>query len=337
VPWGSFELEGGLLIAAGDVNGDDVRELVISDGHNIRIYSIEDDLKEIWHIKGKSSEEHLSIDVLDVNKNGIDEIFVTSISGDSAMSEEISDTGSSPGRIWLESYVLEYQSQGFRKIANKVRYFFRVIGNKLLIQEFDSARIFSRNVYYAEWRDGEYIPSSTVSLPEGVNIYGFTFVDWNGSGKYHILSFDDDGYLLLFDSDGNLLWKSKESFGKFEIELRKKKTIVNPKGTKPVRGRLFTIRSERGQEVIAISRIPFLRVVPGLGSKGARIFSLWWDGETMQKRVLLDEIPGMISDYLVEGNSVFLVARGNLFSFVKNVTRGEFKKGSMLYYYRFKE
>jgi hypothetical protein len=55
----------------------------------------------------------------------------------------------------------------------------------------------------------------------------------------------------------------------------------------------------------------------------------------MDEKLILSEVPGTITDYRVEGNRLFLVARGGLFSFFKKITSGEFSKGSTLYYYNF--
>jgi len=325
-----------MLITSGDVNGDGKREIVISDGHDIRIYTSGHDLKEIWHIKGGNDEEHIYIDASDINNNGIDEIFVSSATGNTTFTEEITDTGSPPEGISAVSYVLEY-SRGdgeFRKTATLRGYFLRVLGGGLLMQRFNPFSGFIGPVHHGRWQDGQYVPSSHVTLPEGVNIYGFASVDWNNSGREEIITFDDEGHILLYDDDGQILWKSREGFGESLIKLRKEKTLSDPKGYVPVRGRLFPVRTEQGQEVIVMSRVPFVSVVPGLGAKGARLYALWWDGSNMHTRVLLDEVPGMITDFLVEEDNVLLLAKGNLLSFLKHMTQGELKKGSTLYYYR---
>ncbi|MBI4653893.1 MAG: VCBS repeat-containing protein [Nitrospirae bacterium] len=317
-PWGSHELAAGRLIVMGDVDGDGVKELVISDGNNIRIYDFKEEPKEIWAIKGNPQEEHLSIDVLDVNNNGRAEIFVTSMMGEDTMS----------------SYVLEYDtSEGYRKIWEKAPYFFRVIGETLLMQAFTHGETYSEHVYKAVWKNSRYQMSDPLNLPRQVNIYGFTFIDWGEKGEYQILAIDDKGYLNLYKGK-ELIWSSKDSYGGFDISFEKKtSSIANPVEKWFVKGRLISIKTQRGQEVIVIKRIPFLAMVPGLGYKSAEVYSLWWDGAMIDEGLILKNVSGTVTDYWVEGKTLFLIARTNLSNLLLNTLSGNFSKGSVLYYY----
>lgn len=337
-PWGSYKLEEGRLIAMGDVDGNGEKEIVVSDGNIIKVYSLKDELQELWLIKGAKWEKHLSIDILDVNGNGIAEIFVTSMS-DSGMSIDTNDSVSYSlrDRAMLRSYVVEYDpSEGYRKIAENQPYFFRAAGNTLLMQGYALKKIFVPPVYKAEWKDGQYKPVSPIQLPDGVNIYGFTYIDWRNSGQKHIVSFDDKGYLFMYDEQGNTVWKSSKTYGKFDMSFKSKTySLANPLKEWAVRGRIIPVITERGQEIIIVNKLPLVKKVPGFGAKGAEVYSLWWDGAVMDEKLVLSEVSGTITDYWIEGNNLFLVARGSLFSFVKNATSGDFYKGSILYYYNF--
>jgi hypothetical protein len=77
--------------------------------------------------------------------------------------------------------------------------------------------------------------------------------------------------------------------------------------------------------------------VPGLGVRGADVYSLWWDNGAMNENLIKSEVSGTVTDYWVEGKELFLIARGNLLSLIENATSGEFSKGSILYYYSFGE
>lgn len=322
-PWGTYELPAGALIAMGDVDGDGKRELIVSDGNNIRIYDYREDLRELWFIKGIPQEEHLSIDVLDLNQNGRAEIFVTSIKGEVTMS----------------SYVLEYTPpHGYTRVWDKAPYFFRVIGKSLLMQAFTSSEIYSGPVYEAVWKDGHYQKGKPIKLPPWVNIYGFTVVDWQDKGLPQVLAFDDNGYLNLYDSGGELIWSSKEPYGGFDISFeRSTYSIVKPVEKWFVKGRLIAKRTQRGQEVIVVKKIPFMSTVPGLGYKGAEVYSLWWDGGIMDERLIMQMVPGRITDYWLEGENLLLIARRSLTTFLAKIISGDFSRGSILYYYNFKK
>jgi hypothetical protein len=338
-PWGTFELTSGELIAMGDVDGNGKRELVISDGYRIRIYMIEDELVELWLVKGSASEKHLSIDVLDLNSNGRSEIFVTAMTGVEPTGSEDREavyetTGMKTGR--LNSFVIEYGDTGYKKIADKIPYFLRVAGNKLLMQESTRNRLFTGPVYEGRWEKGEYKPGKVLNLPDDVNIYGFTAVDWMSRKEPQFLSYSDDGYLNLYDSKGELLWRSPGSYGNFDLVLeRETQSVANPMEKKAIRGRLVPVLTDRGQEVMVVKRIPILDKVPGLGKKAASVYSLWWDGSAMDEKLILTDLSGTISDFWIEENRVFLIARGSIFSFARHAMKGDFVKGSVLYYYNF--
>lgn len=338
-PWGSYKIQDGRLMAIGDVDNNGANEIVISNGNNIRIYSLKEELQELWFIKGKAGENHLSLDILDLNSNGTPEIFVTVLSGLDIMSDEINDSKSISiqGRGRLSSYVIEYDtSGGYRKIKEGMPYFFRVSDNTLLLQKFETGKIFSGPVYEGEWKKGNYQTAKPLKLPSGVNIYGFTFVDWQNTGEIQLISYDDDGYLYLYDKNSEFLWKSKDSYGKFELSFTKQSySIAHTDKKWSVRGRLMAVRTARGQEVVVVNKVPFVSKLPGLGAAGADVYSLSWDGEMMDKKKILGEVSGSVTDYWLGGGNLFLVARGNMMSFVKNMTSGELTKGSMLYYYNF--
>ncbi|TNF55920.1 VCBS repeat-containing protein [bacterium] len=214
VPWGSYRLASGKLIAMGDVTGNNERELVVSDGHAIRIYEYQKEPREIWSIQGNNWEKHLALDVLDLNGNGKAEIFVTSLF-DVDLSPEISETelARKKNKRRIVSSAIEFDpAEGYRKIWNSRSYATRVMGSTLLMQKFTPNMTFTGPVSKGVWRDGRYETGDSLKLPEGVDIYGFTFIDWGNTGKVNVLTFDEFGYLNLF-SEGELLWKSKKSYG----------------------------------------------------------------------------------------------------------------------------
>ncbi|HDH11584.1 MAG TPA: VCBS repeat-containing protein [Nitrospirae bacterium] len=322
-PRGSYDLAGGRLIASGDVDGDGIKELVISDGNDIRIYRLKDELLELWFIKGSPAANHISLDVLDANNNGIAEIFVTSL-------ETISD------EIRMSSFVIEYDpSEGYRKIRDNMPYFLRVNGKTLLMQKFNRNEIFSGAVYEGEWDDGHYQPEKPLNLPAGVNIYGFTFVDWKNEGQTHLMTFDDSGYLYLYDEGENLKWKSDKSYGPFPFSFEMNSgSMDDPEAKWFVRGRLISVETKSGQEVVVLNRKPAVRLMPGLGSWEAEVYCLRWNGgDTMSEKLIVSNVFGAITDYLVEGKKIFLIAGSNLSAFFEKILSGEFSRGSILYYY----
>jgi len=339
-PWGSYELPNGRLIAMGDVDGKGAREVVVSDDNDIKVYSLKDELRELWKIKGEKWGRPLSIDILDVNGNGVAEIFVTSLVDEEGAALDLqNNSAAASGRSQsrLNSYVIEYDpSEGYRKIADNLPYFLRVAGNTLLMQKYSANRVFADSVYEGKWEAGKYTPKRALKLPDTVNIYGFAYVDWMNSGEKYLVSFDDKGYISMYDEQGTPLWESSRTYGTFEMSFRKKtSSMVNPVIKWAVRGRLIPVNTAHGQEIIVVRRSPLIKEIPGLGNLEAEVYSLRWDGASMDEQLVLKDIAGTVTDYWIEGSNLFLVARGNMMSLVKNATSGEFFKGTVLYYYNF--
>jgi hypothetical protein len=334
-PWRTYSLPGGLLIAMGDVDGNGSDDFAVSDGRNIRIYSVKDDFRELWNIKTEGDGTHLSLDILDVNNNGRAEIFVTSAANPGTITME--EGALSKDDMKLSSFVLEYDpAKGFMRINENIPYFMRVLGKTLLMQRYSSSRIFGGPVYKAKWNENQYEPGVPFVLPEGVNIYGFAFVDWKNEGRPDVMTYDKDGYLCLYDDSRVLKWKSEKSYGPFTFSFESRtRSLVNPVIKWSVRGRLAVVKTDRGQEIVAVNREQVLSLLPSLGTNKAEVYSLWWDGDAMDRKLLIDEIYGSVSDYWIQGRELFLVARAGLGTYLRRLADGEFSGSSILFYYNF--
>jgi len=337
-PWGSYDLGTGELIAMGDVDGDGSKEIVVSDGRNIKIYIFKDGPREVWRIGGRSGERHLSIDILDLNGNGRGEIFVTSITGMESGLTRDESSFSPAGTGSIKSFIIEYShDEGYKRIREDMPYFFRVVNDRLLMQGFSRNNIFNGPVYEVLWEGGEYRPAKPIELPEGVNIYGFAYIQWRNNGDTYLLSFDPEGYLILYKG-GEEIWRSGESFGRFYLTFeRTTHSVSKPVEKWSIKGRLPIIKTERGQEAIVIKKNPVLSNVPGLGYSDFSVYLLWWNGDGLEESLVMRNLPGIATDYLLSDDELFIIAKGSLFSFVKNAFAGKFSRGSKLYYYRFIE
>lgn len=174
---------------------------------------------------------------------------------------------------------------------------------------------------------------SPLELPAGINIFGFTYVDWQNTGHPDIVAFNDRGYLTLYRGK-ELIWKSRDSYGEFATSFKQKSfSIERTKKEWFVKGRLITVRTSRGQEIIAVKRIPFAVIVPGAGFKKTEVYSLWWDGGIMEEVLILGGINGNITDYWVDGDNLMLIGKLNLLGALSKMLSGDFIMGSVLYYY----
>ena len=128
----------------GDVTGDGLNKVVIIDTHNVMIYQKKDnDFSLIQKIPGRSSENYIAVDVADIKKSGIKQIFVTNTL-----------------RNTVASFVLEYRDGKFITIASRLPWFLRVIntdsGPLLLGQRRGIEKVFNTPVHEIVWEDGKY-------------------------------------------------------------------------------------------------------------------------------------------------------------------------------------
>ncbi|MEW6410675.1 MAG: VCBS repeat-containing protein [Nitrospirota bacterium] len=283
------------LLVIGDFDGDGKKEVAISDGIKIKIYRPEKgELVEIWSDKDDFNNNHIALDVGDINKDGKDEIFVTN---------------------WvdgiLSSYVIEYVDGGYKRIWEKARLFFRVLalpekGMSLIAQESGTAEPYGGMIYEYHWKDRRYIRKDALKLPRDItSIYGFAYIDWNKTNSYQIITIDNDDYLNLYSIDGSRIWKSTERYGGATVRFDTTFTAGGLFGetvTVMVTGRILVKDSEDGkrQEAIIIKNIPMTYIFKYFkGYKEAEVYGFWWNGSQMAERWFIKKINGVITDYQI--------------------------------------
>jgi hypothetical protein len=299
------------LVAAGDVDGDGKRELIITRGSRIDIYTEGVDLQNKYEIKGLSGEEFLWIDVLDVNGDGKDEIIVTSMRNNEIISSVYEIRGGEPSRIWSDKLFL----RGFR--------------NHLIGQEYSAGEGFHGPVFEILYEKGAFSKGDRMKLPRDVNIYDFTEIE-GLDGATYLLAYDDDGYLNLYNQTGLRVWRSKDDMGGFLTSFKRPApTIMVERGTWSVKDRLFLNKVE----ALAVKRIPITSTARGLGFKSSQIRALYWTGFSMEERVLIEGISGSLLDYTLSGDRLVVLSKPFLGIKTKNILKGENPLGSMLYIY----
>ncbi len=329
---------GARLLSAGDIDGDKKQEIILSTGKDIRIYIPGADLQPALggiYIKGSKSEEHLWIDTIDLNRNGIDEIIVTSMMKKIETEDvfrEGSDTAtlSTARSAGVVSSIYELKDGKF-SLLYRGNLFMRKIGNELIAQAYSKDEGFSGRVFNVLWQ-GEYKRGSPLELPRGVNIYDFVFIDDPRAGRL-VLSYDEKGYLNLYDKDMRL-WRSRSDTGGFITTFKKSSpTIFVDKGEWAIKDRLFL----KDREVLVVKRFPIFDLVKGLGFKRSQIRNLWWNGASMEEGILIDDIKGSILDYALVGDKIMVMVSPLFGIKAENILKGENPLGSRLYIYALKK
>ncbi len=208
----------------GDVNKDGLNEIVTITRNEIRIFRKKGkEFKMLQRIAGRGSDNYLSVDVADINGNGIPEIIVTNAQENS-----------------LDSFVYEWQDGKFVQIASRLPWFFRAIerhkpaGRQLLGQRIRSMNIsidtneyapFDTEIYEIVWDGKAYSEGQKMRIPVGMSVYGLT-IDDLGQGPPRVIALNQDDYLCIYEETDKslvslqkfggskeLLYKSDEPFG----------------------------------------------------------------------------------------------------------------------------
>lgn len=293
-------------MAAGNITGEGKTELAVSDGRKITVYRLEGGrIKELWAEAAQPTNEHLDVECADLNGNGRDEVYVTNFVGNR-----------------LESYVIEYDGTGYKRIAGPEPLFFRVLdvpgkGRKLITAGLGKDAPYSGVINEYKWDKGALVKAGRFPLPSRIkDPYGFVLVDIatdkdvaggpKPAASPQIVWIDDSDYLQVLDAKGKKLWKSPERYGGydnfFEIDS-KAMTIEGTDNRGKIKGKLIVRDGpEGGKEIVLTKNIPVTHLLRRVkGYSGAEIYSLAWENGGMAVRWSIKSIEGYLADIFIGG------------------------------------
>jgi len=290
----NFEVKG---LGIGDVNGDKKNELVVMDRSNLYVFRYDGEkLNLLQKIEAGYQYDLLTLDVADVNRNGVAEIIVTAVVDDD-----------------LRSFILEYEEGRFRKITEKAGWFFRVLehpkqGPILLGQRMDSEGIPSGPIHQMVWKKKSYEKGRKMPFPEDAGIFGIAIGNLRGMGKLEYVFLDKFGRITITTEDGKSVWSGREHFGGTNnyYETRKKKVEpYRPQESPPLRvfitGRIL-LKDLDGDGVseIVVNKNEFATGTITEKAKAyekGEVYSLVWEENHLVPNWKTKEIKGYIADY----------------------------------------
>jgi TolB-like protein len=291
-----FEIKG---LDVGDVDGDKKNEVVIADYHNLYVFKYDGEKLTLFQ-KIETGEHYnfLTLDVADVNRNGVAEIIVTAMVEDD-----------------LRSFILEYEQGKFRKITEKSNWFFRVLyhpkeGPILMGQRRGSEGLAVGPIYKFVWQKKSFEKGPKMPFPSDTNIFGLAYTGIREKDKLDLIVLDNLERLRIVGPDGKYLWTSPDTFGgtNNSYDTTKKKDLGIPYTAPPWRvyipGRIIT-KDLDGQGLYEV-------IINKNSSSGTRLFDrvrkfdkgeiygLAWDESTLVTNWKTREINGYISDFQVK-------------------------------------
>ena len=306
---------GAKLLTICDINGDGKQELILSSGKDIAAYTYDAELHPAFGgagIKGSADDDHLWLDSIDLNKNGRDEIIVTSMKGDTVVSS-----------------VFEYNGNEFI-LLYKTDMFLRKIDDRLMAQPYSRNYGFDGEIFNMRW-EGEYKKGEAVTFPEGVALYDFIFYEDPKAGTL-LLSRDEGGFFSAYDENRRKLWRSKNSTGNFLRTFKKFRPSTLTKNDPVVGDTPMVDRGEwsikdrlcrKNRDILYVKRIPLLDMLQGIGYKKSQIRILRWNGLSMEDDVLIDNIGGTLLDYAVDHDKIIVLASPLFGIKPGNILKGE--------------
>lgn len=279
-------------LALGDVNDDGQIETVVVTPDSVRIYSYRDKrFFEAHKIDRTRFAYNIGVDVADINGNGYDEIFVTSLN---------------PQKNALASFVLEYNGQKFVPIVEKSPWFYRVIStsgeNRVLLGQRTKLRNpFSGDISEMKWKGGEYLPENTLLASKLYNLMGFARGDVQNSGSGLFVVFSRSDRLRVMAPSGKVDWEGDEKYGGSSLfyNTGREEPGVDTMQFLPTRLLVWDIDGNGKQEVITIRNHDALGGVLERIRKYTKgqLVSLVWDGIGLAPSWETRNVSGFIRDF----------------------------------------
>jgi TolB-like protein len=283
----------------GDVDGDKKNELIMMDRHTLYIFNYDGEkLKLFLKVEQGSEHNFLTLDVADVNRNGVAEIIVTSVVGDD-----------------LRSFILEYEEGKFKKIAENENWYFRVLdhpkeGPMLIGQRMSSEGLVSGPIYRFIWNKKSFERGPKMDFPRETKIFGLTVADLRSQGTFDNVILEDSDRLSIVSADGKFSWRSRVLYGGTNnfYETKKKRDPAWGKEVGPdwrvyIPGRIIAkdLDGDGLKEVIINRNHRSSRLSDRVRNfEMGEIYSLVWQEGYLDTHWKTREINGYISDFQVK-------------------------------------
>jgi len=280
----------------GDVDGDKKNELIMMDRHTLYIFNYDGEkLKLILKVEQGNEHNFLTLDVADVNRNGVAEIIVTSVVVDE-----------------LRSFILEYEGGKYKKIADKENWYFRVLdhpqeGPLLMGQRMSSEGLVSGPIYRFIWKKTSFERGPKMDFPRETKIFGLTVADLRSQGAFDNVILEDSERLNIISADGKFSWRSRVLYGGTNnfYETKKKRDPAWGKEVGPdwrvyIPGRVIAkdLDGDGLKEVIINKNHRSSRLTERARNyEMGEIYSLLWQDGYLDTHWKTREINGYISDF----------------------------------------
>jgi hypothetical protein len=282
----------GIIIGVAEASSENAgeRQFVAALDHEIRLYSQGQGLKLLKTLKDFAvNEKIVAIDTADLDGDGIFELYVTIFHG-----EELSS------RVYL------VENGEFRKIAVDLPYFFRAISfkggtKKVYAQEMGREDDYYGGIFEVVKNGNKFSFDNQLRLPRFANIFNCTqIIDRNGQPLFIVIH--PDNYIMVYDSKGDMLWKSSDKYGGSETYFSRddsqNQRLTGNKLRKSFLEQRITVT--KSGNIIVPKNEGFFVVGDSRSFSKNSIYAFTWNGATLDELWHTKLSQNYLSDYLYD-------------------------------------
>jgi len=221
--WRSQTFQGAFVgMDVGDLDGDGRNELVAITTNKLTVFRKEaNGLKTIATFDGPKMDRLLWVTVVDVNRDGKGEIYVTDL-----RKRNLTTTSGGEGvqgnRGYTEelaSFALSFANGKLQVLCDRLPYFLNGVefpkrGKVLIGQEKGQVTEgpFKPEAFEMQLRGDSLVTSVPANLPARCNVFNFVKADINKDHMDETIYLDEFNHLVIVNATGDQLWKSDKLF-----------------------------------------------------------------------------------------------------------------------------
>ena len=284
-------------MVVGDADNDGKNEIFVLDDRRVYAYALVNNrLVPLAEYKPPVSYQCLNINLMDLNRDGFQEIIVSAIQDE-----------------FVRSFILNFDGKRFSLKAEKISFFLNVVRtppeymDTLIGQKMGRGRLFMPDsVYEVVKMGGKYQLGRHIPVPEKANVFNFTYLPQGTD--YKIIVADDSDHLRVYSSTRARQATTDEVYAASSLGLVKDETLPGlgkPKDDDPsfyyIPTRLVPVNLDRDNRYELLVSRP-ISVSSQFFSRyrffpQGEIHCLYWDGIGLNLFWKTRRIKGSIVDY----------------------------------------
>ncbi len=282
------------VIDAGDLFGEGGKQIVVAEKQKITAFRRDNgQLRKVAEIPEAPRHVRIvALNLADLNNNGRAEVYVSAVSGNTPY-----------------SYAAEWDGRQFTKLFDRQPDYLRPLyvpgrGWGLYGQQAGFEGPVRPGIYKADSATGSLDLDDRFAIPDSVNLYEFVPGDFTGDGRMEIAVQTQDGKLLMYNGEGEVLWRGSNDYGYTRRFLGEPYSGSGNNENIQVPTRLVVedLTGNGRQELVAMENPSGMAaLLKTIGSfVGGSVKVLSWNGVTFTELWSSGEIGGYVASFQVE-------------------------------------